>query len=168
MINMNAYTDIFLRLGSVLLAGIFACLVLDLWQQILKRIFGIPASNWAVVGRWFIRTWRVKTMYQPTIDAELPEPRELQVGWLVHYGVSVGYAAVLYALMTVVPLFKPTLFDGLVFGVLTVAVPWFYFMPCMGKGVMARLTATPVKACSVALANHLVYGVALVLSLGLI
>ena len=151
---------------TIVLAGIVACLVLDLWQQLLKRLLGIPASNWAVVGRWFIRTWRVKTMYQPTIDTEPPEPRELRVGWLVHYGVSVGYAAVLYALMTVVPVFKPTLFDGLVFGVLSVAVPWFYFMPCMGKGVMARHTAAPVKACCVALVNHFVYGVALTLSLG--
>ena len=153
---------------SIVISGIAACLVLDLWQQLLKRWMGIPTSNWAVVGRWFIHTWRVKTMYQPTIDAELPEANELRVGWWVHYAVSVGYAVVFYTLMVLVPVFKPTLFDGLIFGALSVAVPWFYFMPCIGKGVMARHTATPVKACCVAFANHLVYGVALAMSMGLV
>jgi hypothetical protein len=65
-----------------------------------------------------------------------------------------GLCGGFYTLMFVVPLFKPTLFNGLVFGALSVVVLWFYFMPCMGKGVMARHTATPVKARSVALANH--------------
>jgi uncharacterized membrane protein YagU involved in acid resistance len=100
-------------------------------------------------------------MYQPTIDAAPPQANELRVGWCVHYAVSVGYALVFYALMQLLPAFQPSLWDGLVFGALSVAVPWFYFMPCMGKGVMARLTARPVKACSVALANHVVYGVAM-------
>ncbi len=151
----------------IVLAGIASCMVLDLWQQILKRTAGIPTANWAVVGRWFLRLWIVKSMYQPTIDTAPQQSNELRVGWLVHYGVSVGYAVVLYTLMVVVPVFKPTLIDGLVFGALSVAVPWFYFMPCVGKGVMASRTPTPLKACCIALANHLVYGVALVFALGL-
>ena len=137
---------------SIVIAGVAACLVLDFWQQIIKRVMGIPASNFAVVGRWFLRIRRVKSMYQPTIDAEPPEPNELRVGWCVHYAVSVGYAVVFYAMMVVVPVFKPT----------------FYFIPCMGKGMMARYTATPVKICAVALANHLVYGVAMAISMGLV
>ena len=153
---------------SIVIAGVAACLVLDFWQQIIKRVMGIPASNFAVVGRWFLRIRRVKSMYQPTIDAEPPEPNELRVGWCVHYAVSVGYAVVFYAMMVVVPVFKPTLIDGLVFGALSVVVPWFYFIPCMGKGMMARYTATPVKICAVALANHLVYGVAMAISMGLV
>ena len=152
---------------SIVLAGIASCIVLDLWQQFLKRTAGIATPNWAVVGRWFWRSWRLKTMYHPTIDEEPPESNEHLTGWLVHYAVSVGYAVVLYILMEVVPVFKPSLIDGLVFGALSVAVPWFYFMPCMGKGVMARHTPTPVKACCIALANHVVYGVALTFALGL-
>ncbi|MDO9278588.1 MAG: DUF2938 family protein [Polaromonas sp.] len=151
---------------SIVIAGVVACLVLDLWQQLLMRVFGIPAANFAVVGRWFLRIWRFKTMYQPTIDSKPPEPNELLVGWWLHYAVSVGYAAVFYTLMNAVPVFKPTLLAGLVFGALSVAVPWFYFMPCMGKGVMARCTATPIKACGVALANHSVYGAAIAMSMG--
>jgi hypothetical protein len=152
---------------SIVLAGTASCIVLDLWQQFLKRATGLAAPNWAVVGRWFLRSWRLKTMYHPTIDSAPQASNEHLTGWLVHYGVSVGYAVVLYTLMAVVPVFKPTLMNGLVFGALSVAVPWFYFMPCMGKGVMARHTANPVKACCVALANHVVYGVALTFALGL-
>jgi hypothetical protein len=30
---------------AILLAGVIACLAMDAWQQILKRITGIPATN---------------------------------------------------------------------------------------------------------------------------
>jgi hypothetical protein len=69
---------------SIVISCVAACLVLDLWQQLLRRVFGIPAANFAVVGRWFLHIWRFKTMYPPTIDSEPPEPNELRVGWCVH------------------------------------------------------------------------------------
>ncbi|NBT69522.1 MAG: DUF2938 family protein, partial [Betaproteobacteria bacterium] len=59
---------------------------------------------------------------------------------------------------------KPTLIDGLIFGAISVVVPWFYFMPCMGKGVMGKLTPNPSKTCMISLSNHLVYGVAIALA----
>lgn len=36
---------------SIFVAGVIACLAMDAWQQILKRMTGIPATNWAMVGR---------------------------------------------------------------------------------------------------------------------
>jgi hypothetical protein len=51
--------------------------------------------------------------------------------------------------------------DGFLFGALSVIVPWFYFMPCMGKGIMGKLTPNPTKACLVSLSNHVVYGTAM-------
>jgi hypothetical protein len=145
---------------AVFLSGVLACLAMDAWQQLLKRVAGIPASNWAMVGRWFTLTLRSKTMYQPKIDDAMPVPHELPLGWLVHYGVSMLYAVV-YATLIQASVIRPTLADGFLFGAVSVAVPWFYFMPCMGKGMMGRLTPNPTKACLVSLSNHLVYGTAM-------
>ena len=141
-------------------AGVLACLAMDLWQQLLKRVAGIPATNWAMVGRWFGLTLRSGTMFQPQIDDETPLPHELRTGWLVHYGVSLLYA-VLYWLLIQAHVIQPTWSDGLIFGAVSVVVPWFYFMPCMGKGMMGRRTPNPTKACGVSLSNHLVYGMAM-------
>ena len=96
-----------------------------------------------------------------------PEPKDLPLGWLVHYLVGVAYALVFWIFLVPVPVFTATAGSGLVFGALSVAVPWFYFMPCLGKGVMASKTAMPLKACSLALANHLVFGLAMALAFSL-
>jgi hypothetical protein len=145
---------------AILLAGVIACLAMDAWQQILKRITGIPATNWAMVGRWFVLTLKRGTMYHPTIDNEPPAPNELPIGWIVHYFVSVMYA-VIYLVLMIDRVIEPTLADGFLFGAASVVVPWFYFMPCMGKGVMGKLTPNPQKACLISLSSHLVYGTAM-------
>jgi len=142
---------------AVVVAGVVACLAMDAWQQILMRLTGIPATNWAMVGRWFVLTLQRKNMYHPTIDNEAPVTNELKLGWVVHYLVSMLYAVIYWVLMHF-SIIQPTLADGFVFGAASVVVPWFYFMPCMGKGVMGKLTPNPRKACLVSLSSHLVYG----------
>jgi hypothetical protein len=145
---------------AVFSSGVLACLAMDAWQQILKRVAGIPATNWAVVGRWFVLTLRKRTMYHPTIDGEAPGANERPLGWIVHYVVSLLYAIV-YWLLIQASVIQPTWVDGFLFGAASVVVPWFYFMPCMGKGMMGKLTPNPTKACLVSLSNHLVYGTAM-------
>ena len=145
---------------AIVIAGVAACLGMDAWQQILKRFTGIPATNWAMVGRWFTLTLQRRTMYHPTIDNEAPVANELPLGWVVHYLVSMLYA-VIYWLLIQASIIQPTLADGFIFGAASVVVPWFYFMPCMGKGVMGKLTPNPMKACLVSLSSHLVYGTAM-------
>jgi hypothetical protein len=85
---------------------------------------------------------------------------ELPLGWIVHYSVSMIYA-VIYWLLIQASILQPTWTDGFLFGAASVVVPWFYFMPCMGKGVMGKLTPNPAKACWVSLLSHLVYGTAM-------
>ena len=78
----------------------------------------------------------------------------------MHYFVSMLYAVIYWGLIEL-SIIQPTLADGFIFGAVSVVVPWFYFMPCMGKGVMGKLTPNPRKACLVSLSSHLVYGTAM-------
>lgn len=41
--------DLFLR---AVLIGAGATLVMDLWALLLKRLFGLPSLDYALVGRW--------------------------------------------------------------------------------------------------------------------
>ena len=43
--------EIEIVIGAVLI-GIGGTVVLDLWATLLWRFFGVPATNWAMVGRW--------------------------------------------------------------------------------------------------------------------
>ena len=145
---------------AIFSAGVIACLAMDAWQQLLRRLTGIPATNWAMAGRWFVLTLKRRTMYHATIDNEPPFANELPIGWIVHYCVSVIYA-VFYWMLMLQGMIQPTLADGFLFGAVSVVVPWFYFMPCMGKGVMGKFTPNPMKAFLISLSNHLVFGTAM-------
>ena len=56
-----------------------------------------------------------------------------------------------------------TLLDGILFGAISVVVPWFFFLPCMGKGILALNSAKPVLVCMLAFFTHIVFGVAIAL-----
>ena len=141
----------------IIIAGIVACLAMDIFQRVLLITCGQPPSNWAVVGRWAVYVLRTARLYQPAIDSSAEIKGERAFGWVVHYAVGIGYALVYSGLMQE-GLLTASLFDGLVFGILSVIIPWFFFLPVMGKGIMGRHTTTPAKVCLLALANHCVFG----------
>lgn len=57
--------------------------------------------------------------------------------------------------------FEPTLLNGLVFGMASVIVPWFFFMPAMGSGVLGSRTPNPPRACLLAFLAHTIFGLGL-------
>jgi hypothetical protein len=142
---------------SIILVGIFSCLVLDLWQQIIRTLFGIPASDWGLVGRWFLTVIEIKKLIVFDIETRNKFERELPVGWLVHYFVAILYALVFW-ILAYYHVLTNSLIDGIIFGGISVVVPWFFFLPCMGKGVLGLRTSKPILVCTMAFFTHIVFG----------
>ena len=71
---------------------------------------------------------------------------ELAIGWIGHYAVGILYGFVYVPLMRNGLGLEPSLLNGLVFGVLSTVVPWFFFMPAMGAGVLANKAPNPLLA----------------------
>lgn len=147
-------------LEEIVAAGIGACILFDLWQRVFAVLTGIPPSNWAMVGRWLLGVLAGKGLIAHDLAAQPARPREVAAGWGLHYVVAVGYAVV-YAVLMRGGVIEAGLRDGLIFGLISVLVPWLFFMPALGNGVMARLTPNPPLACAVALIMHAVFGLAL-------
>ena len=78
----------------IIIIGILSCVAMDLWQRILKIIFKINPSDWAVVGRWFVLLITSGKFYNPNIDTEQSIKNELPIGWIVHYSVAILYSLV--------------------------------------------------------------------------
>ena len=51
--------------------------------------------------------------------------------------------------------------DGMIFGIISVVVPWFFFLPALGNGVLGRLTPKPILVCSLALMMHTIFGMSI-------
>lgn len=145
---------------QILIVGIVACAIFDLWQRLFQKLTAIPPSNWAMVGRWSLGVMTNGQLIARDLESQAERQNELAVGWLVHYGVAIGYAAV-YAWLMQANILQAAFGDGLIFGVLSVAVPWFFFLPCLGKGMMARLTPNPPLVCALALMVHSLFGVSI-------
>lgn len=149
---------------DVLLAGIIATAVFDLWQWLVKLIFRVPPTNWALVGRWFSYIPRGK-LFHAGIGFSDPVPREAAIGWIAHYAVGLVYAAVylVFAWFVLGP--GPTFPSALVFGVITVIAPWILLQPGMGQSLFAHNAARPNVARAHNLSSHVAFGVGLYLAI---
>ena len=116
-----------------LLVGAGATLATDLWAQLLRRGLGIPAPDWALVGRWFGHLAHGRFAHRNIVQTA-PVRGERTIGWLAHYATGIVYAAALLVLAGTEWARHPTLLPALGFGVATVVFPYAVLQPGMGVG----------------------------------
>jgi len=143
--------------------GTVATALLDLaalWQQ---RALGVPMADYAMVGRW-IGHFRHGRLRHFAIAAATPIAGERGLGWLVHYGTGVAFAAVLLGLCGPGWAHAPTLGPALLLGLATVAAPFLIMQPAFGAGLAASRTPHPWAARRRSLVAHLSFGLGLYLA----
>lgn len=141
--------------------GAGATLVMDLWALLLKR-FGVPSLNFALLGRWIGHLPR--RFAHENIAQAAPVKKERWLGWGAHYGIGVGFAALLLALFGLDWARRPTIGPALLVGIVTVVAPLFILQPAMGAGVASRKTPRPLFNSLKSVATHTVYGLGLYLA----
>ena len=146
-----------MEIFHVVIIGIASCVVMDVWQRLLKLLYSINPSDWSVVGRWFVLVVSDRRIYNPTIDQVAPIKNELMIGWIVHYSVAILYSIFFYILLEY-GICTASLINGIIFGLISVVVPWFFFMPVLGKGFLGMKTPSPLMACSLAVGSHIAIG----------
>jgi len=143
--------------------GFGATFVMDLWTVFLNRAFAVPLPNYCFIGRW-LRHMTNGTFTHPSIAAAPRQPAECPIGWIAHYALGALFALALVALATPQWLRSPTLTPALIFGIVTVVVPFCIMHPAFGLGLAASKAPNPVQARLRSLMNHVVFGVGLYLS----
>ena len=146
-----------------LLIGAGATAVLDLWNLLLKRFFGVPAPGWNMVGRWVGHFPRARFKHTSIAGAE-PVQGELALGWVTHYVTGIVYGGLLVALWGLDWARQPTLLPALIVGVATVAAPFFIMQPGMGAGIAGSRMPNPAQSRLRSLMNHTVFGLGLYLA----
>ena len=146
---------------SIVIAGFFSCIALDMFGRLLLILFKIPEPSWGIVGRWFFYMVRQGVIFNPQISDAMPIAHEVKIGWTFHYLIAVIWAVVFYILFISYPLLELSYKNGLLFGALTTIAPLFIFMPFTGQGMLARKTDTPYLTSLILLARHSVFGLAM-------
>lgn len=146
-------------LGRVVAIGLGATAVMDIWLIRPGQRF----AGFGLIGRWVGHMGRGRFVHASIAQAE-PVRGESALGWLTHYAVGVAYAALLVLLLGPHWLHQPTLLPALMFGLLTVAAPFFVMQPAMGAGFAASRTPAPNINRLRSVSNHAAFGIGLHLS----
>jgi hypothetical protein len=147
---------------QAVVVGIGATALMDVWLLSLKRA-GVPTMDFALLGRWVGHLFHGQLAHD-AIRRAPPVAAERGLGWLTHYAVGIGFAAVLVAVQGSSWLDNPSLLPALVWGLATTAAPLLLLQPAMGAGIASSRTPTPLKNCLRSLAGHAVFGLGLYLS----
>jgi hypothetical protein len=138
------------------LIGIGATMVMDAWLAVLNAL-GVPTMNIALLGRWVAHAARGE-WFHAAIAKTSPVRGELAIGWMVHYGIGIGFAGLLVGLCGVEWIRAPAFASALLIGLVTVAAPLLIVQPAMGAGIASSKTAAPLRNCLKSLLNHAVFG----------
>ena len=140
--------------------GLGATLFMDACALLLKRAFGVPLANYCLVGRW-LGHMPQGTFAHGSIAAASPKRSECMVGWCAHYVIGALYGLLFVGLVSTGWLARPTLLPALVFGIVSVLVPYLIMQPSFGLGIAASKTPQPAVARLRSLMAHTAFGVGL-------
>ena len=144
-------------LMCTLLTGTGATAVMDLSAIARKRLLGIAAPNYGLVGRWIGHMPRGRFRHA-SIAAAQPVRGERLIGWTAHYLTGIAFAAILLGTWGMAWIREPALGPALVVGIGTVAAPFLLMQPGMGAGIAASRTPRPNAARLQSLVTHAIFG----------
>lgn len=143
-----------------LMVGVGATVVMDIWGIARKRLFGIAAPNYGLVGRWFAHM-KSGRFHHDSIAKSPAISGERLIGWVAHYLVGIVFAAVLIIIAGEAWLDHPTLGPALLIGISTVAAPFLLMQPGMGAGLASSRTPRPAMTRLHSLITHTFFGLGL-------
>jgi len=147
-------------LFKILVIGIFATVIMDVWATFSNRVLKFPRTNWAMVGRWLGHIPKGKFVHNPVGDSS--EIRyENVLGWSFHYFIGIVYATFYVAMVMWGFEGSASLTTAWFFGLVTIISPWFILQPALGLGVCAVKAPKPNIVRLQNFAIHSIFGIAL-------
>lgn len=147
-------------LMSTLLIGAGATAATDVWAVLRRKLFGVAMPNWRMVGRWMASMSRGQFRHAAIASAPAVNG-ELYIGWLAHYAIGIGFAALLLTLCGDEWLLSPTPAPALLLGIGTVLAPFLVMQPGMGAGIAGSRTPRPAMTRLHSLLTHTIFGLGL-------
>ena len=147
---------------STIILGLGATLTFDLWALFLKYAFKIIPSNICLIGRWILYMPE-GTFKHSNIGSAPQKSAECAAGWVAHYLTGILFAIVFVALAGNNWLQHPTPLPAILFGIVTLLMPFFIMQPAFGLGLAASKTSKPAQARLRSLMNHTAFGLGLYL-----
>jgi Protein of unknown function (DUF2938) len=134
-----------------------------LWAALLWRFFGVPVTNWAMVGRW-VSHMPAGRFVHDNIGKDAPVSGERAIGWIVHYVIGIMYGFASCWSWGVGWLRRPTLLPPMILALVFSSRHIFIMMPGMGSGIAGAKTPKPNVTRLRSVVGHSVFGLGLYLT----
>jgi hypothetical protein len=148
---------------EAIISGIWATLFMDFFAKILsKRKLIHPFITQEELGRWFVYLFKGKITHKDIVKTP-PVPNEKIWYYVSHYLIGIFLSGFYLILASQFKLPGESTWMALVFGILTVILPWFWLFPGIGLGVMANKSSKRNLILKTNLINHTNFGLGLFL-----
>ncbi|ALS96868.1 DUF2938 domain-containing protein [Lacimicrobium alkaliphilum] len=151
------------NLLSIVIIGIGATAVMDLWGALRKPLLGVPPPNYAMLGRWIAHMTHGQFCHK-SIAASPSIAAEQIIGWVAHYLTGIAFAALLIGISGPAWIQNPTMGPAFAVGTGTIAAPFLLMQPGMGAGFAGSKMPNPNAARLQSLLTHMAFGLGLYLS----
>jgi len=146
-----------------ILSGIWATIFMDFFAKILSgRRLIYPFINPEALGRWFLYMFKGKITHKD-IRKTPALKNEKKWYYLSHYLIGVFLTGIYLLLSVTIQEVSDHVWVALVYGILTVILPWFWLLPSIGLGFMAKKSAKRMLILRTNLINHTNFGIGLFL-----
>jgi len=127
----------------------------------------VRSLDYCLLGRWVLHMPSGQVMHE-SIASSSSKRHECTIGWTAHYSIGISLTATFVLLMTDRWIDRPTIAPALLFGILTVAIPFLTMQPAFGLGIAASRTKNPKAARLKSLSTHAAFGLGLYASASLL
>ena len=131
---------------------------MDLVAVLLSKLKIIqPLIESKIVGRWVL--YMLKGKFIHTDISKAPElEREKEVALIAHYLIGIVLALIFLFFENLVPTAQILILTPILFGLLTVLLPWLWLYPSIGLGFLALKTQRTSTYLITSTINHFNFG----------
>lgn len=153
---------------ETVIMGIFSTVIMDTGFVFLKVTSIVKGSmEPQFLGRWILNMLNGQFV-QENIRVATQMNIEKPVSLLIHYLTGIVLVAVFLWLRENKKVIPGSIYMGLVFGWITLILPWFILYPCIGFGFMGLDTPEGVSNIGYSIIYHSFFGLGLTLWLGIV
>jgi hypothetical protein len=151
-----------INIVEMILMGIWATLFMDILAIIFGKLKIIhPTIEPQFVGRWALYMFRGKFIHKDIYKTPALANEKL-VALLSHYLIGIVLAGIYLLLELNEPTIRHQLWMPLIFGIITVLLPWLWLYPSIGLGFLASKSPKKSRYIVTSLINHTDFGLGLV------
>jgi len=148
---------------EMILMGVFATIIMDFLAGFLaKRKLIYPFISPEAMGRWFLYMFRGKFIHKDI--NKTPALKNEKLWCLIsHYLIGIVLTGVYLFLELNEPIIRNHMWMSLLYGIVTVFLPWFWLLPSVGHGFIASKSPKRSLIIRTNLVNHTNFGLGLLI-----